>query len=240
MFTSEDPLQPLPDLGPSPHPTVSDITITQEGVQKLLCHLNPHKATGPDQVSPRLLKETAKQISPALTLLFQASINQVKVPEEWKSANITPLFKKGDRSAPVNYRPVSLTSVCSKMMDHIIHSHIIKHMDKLGLLADSQHGFRKRRSTETQLILSIDDLAKSLDVGEQMDCILLDFSMAFDKVPHSKLLMKLQHYGVRGRLHDWITSFLLGRTQCVVLDGQSSAARCVFLPQNTTEYHRTP
>jgi len=111
-----------------------------------------------------LLNETAKQISPALTLVFQASINQGKVPEEWKSANITPLFKKGDRSAPVNYRPVSLTSVCSKVMEHIIHSHIIKHMDKLGLLADSQHGFRKRRSTETQLILSIDDLAKSLDV----------------------------------------------------------------------------
>jgi hypothetical protein len=88
VFTSEDPLQPLPDLGPSPHPTVSDIIITQEGVKKLLCHLNPHKATGPDQVSPRLLKETAKQISPALTLLFQASFNQGKVPEEWKSANI--------------------------------------------------------------------------------------------------------------------------------------------------------
>ena len=68
QFTSEDPLQPLPDLGPSPHPAVSDINITQEGIQKLLCHLNPHKATGPDQVSPRLLKETAKQISPALTL----------------------------------------------------------------------------------------------------------------------------------------------------------------------------
>jgi hypothetical protein len=120
-------------------------------------------------------------------------------------------------------------------MEHIIHSHIIKHMDKLGLLADSQHGFRKRRSTETQLILSIDDLAKSLDVGEQMDCIRMDFSKAFDKVLHSRLLMKLQHYGVRGHLHDWITSFLLGCTQCVVLDGQSSAATTVSsgVPQGT-------
>ena len=121
------------------------------------------------------------------------------------------------------------------MMDHIIHSHIIKHMDKLGLLADSQHGFRKRRSTETQLILFIDDLAKSLDAEEQMNCILLDFSKAFDKVLHSRLLMKLQHYGVRGHLHDWITSFLLGCTQCVVLDSQSSAATTVSsgAPQGT-------
>jgi len=129
-------------------------------------------------------------------------------------------LQKGDRSAAVDYRPVSLTSACSKVMEHIFHSHIIKHMDKIGLLADSQHGFRKRRSTETQLILSIDDLAKSLDVGEQVDCILLEFSKAFDKVPNYKLI-KLQHYWVRGHLHDWITSFLLGRTQCVVLDGQS-------------------
>jgi hypothetical protein len=226
VLTSEDPLQPLPDLDPSTHPAVSDITITQEGMQKLLCHLNPHKATGPDQVSPRLLTETVKQISPELTGI-SSLINQGKVPEEWKSSNITPLFQKGDRSALVNYRPVSLTSVCRKVMEHIIHSHITKHMDKLGLLADSQHGFKKRRSTETQLILSIDDLAKSLSVGEQMDCILLGFSKAFDKVPHSRLLMKLQHYVVRGHLHDWITSFLLGRTQCVVLDGQSSAATTV-------------
>jgi hypothetical protein len=95
-----------------------------------------------------------------LILVFQASINQGKVLEERKSANITPLFKKGDRSAPLNYRPLSLTSVCSKVMGHILDSHIIKHMDKLGLLADSQHGFRKRQLTEIQLILSIDDFDK--------------------------------------------------------------------------------
>jgi len=118
---------------------------------------------------------------------------------------------------------------------HIIHSHIIKHMDKLGLLTDSQHGFRKRRSTETQLILSFDDLAKSIEVGEQVDCILKDFSKAFDKVPHNRLLMKLQRYGIRDHLHDCITSFLLGRTQCVVLHGQSSAATTLSsgVPQGT-------
>ena len=101
VFISQDPSQPLPDLGPSPHPAVSDITITQEGVHQLLRQLNPHKDTGPDEVSHRLLRETAKQICPALTQVCQASINQGKVPEEWKSANITPLFKKGDRRSLV-------------------------------------------------------------------------------------------------------------------------------------------
>ena len=235
VFTSENPTEPLPDMGPSPHPTVPSITVHEVGVDKLLQQLNPHKATGPDEVSSRLLKETSHQVAPALTLLFQASLNQGKVPDEWKSANITPLFKKGDRSAAVNYRPVSLTSVCSKVMEHIVHSHIISHLDSHGLLTDSQHGFRKRRSTETQLILSVQDLAQSLDIGEQVDCILLDFSKAFDKVPHNRLLMKLHHYGIRGHTHDWISSFLVGRTQRVVLDGQSSSATTVSsgVPQGT-------
>ena len=121
-----------------------------------------------NEVSSRLLKETFHQVAPALTLLFQASLDQGKVLDECKSANTTPLFKKWDRSAAVNYRPVSLTSVCSKVMEHIVHSHIISHLDSHGLLTDSQHGFRKRRSTGTQLILSVQDLAESLDIGEQV------------------------------------------------------------------------
>ena len=130
---------------------------------------------------------------------------------------------------------MSLTSVCSKVLEHIVHHHVIQHMDHHQLLTDYQHGFRKRRSTETQLILTIDDLARSVDVGEQVDCILLDFSKAFDKVPHNRLLLKLQHYGIRGSLHCWISSFLIGRVQQVVLDGQSSAPTIVTsgVPQGT-------
>ena len=194
VFTTEDPSLTLPDLGPSPYPAVENFNITQHGVSKLLSQLNPHKATGPDEVLPRLLKETSYQISPALTMVFQASLIQGKVPDEWKTANFMPLFKKGDRSAPVNYRPVSLTSVGSKIMDHRVHITITTHMDRLDLIADFQHGFRKRRSTESQLILSIDDLARSVEVGEQVDCILLDLSKAFDKVPYNRLLMKIHHY----------------------------------------------
>ncbi|KAK3092025.1 hypothetical protein FSP39_024520 [Pinctada imbricata] len=235
VFTSENPNDPLPDLEGSPHPTVADITVTENGVCKLLQQLDPHKATGPDEVSSRLLKTVAKQITPALTLLFQASLNQGKVPDDWKAANITPLFKKGDRSNPSNYRPVSLTSVCSKTLEHIVHHQVIQHLEHHNILTDFQHGFRKRRSTETQLILTIDDLAKSIDVNEQVDCILLDFSKAFDKVPHNRLLMKLHHYGVRGALHQWMSSFLRGRVQQIVLDGQTSTPSAVTsgVPQGT-------
>ena len=129
VFTTEDPSKPLPDIGPSPRPKVADISIQQNGVLKLLQRLNRHKATGPEEVSAKLLKETAQQVAPALTLLLQASLDQGTIPEKWKAANITPLFKKGDRSVAVNYCPVSLTSVCSKVLEHIVHSRIITHMD---------------------------------------------------------------------------------------------------------------
>ena len=133
-----------------------------------------------------------------------------------------PIFKKGDRSKPENYRPVSLTSITCKTLEHIVSSTIMSHMDSHYILTDAQHGFRKRRSCETQLLLTIQDLASSIDTMEQTDVILLDFSKAFDKVPHHRLLSKIEFYGVRNNLNKWVTSFLQGRSQQVHLDGISS------------------
>ena len=104
----------------------------------------------------------------------------------------------------------------------MIHSNIMSHFDANNILTDSQHGFRKRRSCDTQLITTVNNLAKGLDKNEQTDAILLDFSKAFDKVSHSRLLLKLNSYGVRGNLLKWIQDFLSGRTQQVVLEGSSS------------------
>ena len=116
---------------------------------------------------------------------------------------------------PANYRPISLTSVCRKLVEHVIHSQIMKHLDTHHILSDNQHGFRKKRSTESQLILIIQDLASGLDEGEQIDAVLLDFSKAFDKLPHARLAAKLHHYGIRGNLLQWIQSFLSHRSQHV-------------------------
>ena len=96
------------------------------------------------------------------------------------------------------------------------------HLQSLNLLSDAQHGFRRKRSCESQLILVINELAESLNNGDQMDVILLDFQKAFDKVPYQKLLVKLQQYGIRGQLHRWINSFLSNRSQTVVLEGAKS------------------
>ena len=205
------------------------------GVKKILEGLNPHKASGPDEISSRFLKEMAPSISPALTLIFQASYDQGTVPTDRKGAFVTPLFKKGDKSKASNYRPVSLTSICSKAMEHIIHSHLMKYLDSHHILSDQQHGFRKRRSCESQLITTVHDLASGLDKRKQIDAILLDFSKAFDKVAHRRLATKLHYYGIRNKTLAWIQSFLAERYQKVVLDGKTSPSSPVTsgVPQGT-------
>ena len=180
---------------------MAEITITENGVRKLLQKLDGHKATGPDEIPARLLKETASETSAMFTTLFQASLLQGKLPTEWKTANVIPAFKKGSKSQPENYRPISLTCILCKVMEHIISSSLMTHLENNSILNDAQYGFRKKRSCETQLLNTVNHLAKSLDDKSQVDTILLDFSKAFYKVPHQRLLYKLQFYGVRGSTH---------------------------------------
>ena len=233
VFSQDDGV--VPHLGQPCCPRMENITIKQNGIRKLLRDLKPHKASGPDHIQSRFLKETADELAPAMCTLFQASLSQGHIPNEWRHANVAPVFKKGDRSRASNYRPVSLTSICCKTMEHIMHSNILSHLEKHGILTDYQHGFRKRRSTETQLILTIQDLAKDLDEGKQIDAILLDFSKAFDKVSHRKLLAKLRHYGIDGPILAWVSDFLTDRTQTVVLNGRESDKAEVVsgVPQGT-------
>lgn len=131
-------------------------------MQKLLAGLEPHKATGPDEIPGRLLKELSEELAPVFRLLFKASLDQGTTPEELKTVSVVPIFKKGDGNKPENYRSVSLTAITSKLFEHIIGSHIIKHMDHHYILTDTQHGFCKRRSCETRLILTVQDLTKNI------------------------------------------------------------------------------
>ena len=200
-----------------------NIEIEERGVHLLLANPNPKKAAGPDKLPTKLLKEIATEIAPILTALFRNSLNTGLVPGDWKHALVQPIFKKGDRSQAANYRPISLTSVCCKMMEHIVRRAITNHLDRNKITSDAQHGFRKRRSCESQLILTVHDLAEELDQQGQTDTILLDFSKAFDRVPHQRLLRKLEFYGIQGKVLRWIESFLSGRTQQVVVEGEHSS-----------------
>ena len=161
----------LPDLEPSPFPQIPHIQVSVNGVTKLLRKLNPHKSAGPDVIPARRLKEMADSFGPVLTILYQASIDIGSVPDIWKSALVTPVFKKGDRNKAANYRPISLTVtvICCKLLEHILHSSIKRHLDAHTILNNVQHGFRKARSCETQLITAVDDIAHNLDNGLQTD-----------------------------------------------------------------------
>ena len=125
--------------------------------------------------------------------------------------------------------------LCKKTLEHVIHSSAISHFDRNNILTDCQNGFRKRRSCETQLILTIDDLARGLNDKQQTDAVLLDFSKAFDCVPHQRLLLKLKHYGVRGNILSWIEDFLSARTQEIIIEGSKSSPSPVMsgVPQGT-------
>ena len=122
-----------------------------------------------------------------------------------------------------NYRPISLTSVPCKIMEHIIFHEMMSHLDSNQVLVNYQHGFRKKLPCETQLICTVEEIARSLDKGEETDLIIMDFSKAFDSVPHQRLLMKLRYYGIRGILNTWLTQWLTCRSQTVVDDGYNSA-----------------
>ena len=216
VYTSED-VSTIPTLDYVNFPNISPVIIHNEGIINLLSNLKEHKAKGPDEIPTILLKRLSTSVSPALT---QASLHQYKIPMEWKTANIVPVFKKGDRSNPGNYRPVSLTSVCSKLLEHVIYSHIFLHLKKYNILCEEQHGFQQNRSCETQLIGTVNDIAENMNAGKETDVILQDFAKAFDKVPHVRLCHKLSHLGINGPLLEWIKSFLTDRTQQVIVNGE--------------------
>ena len=157
--------------------------ITVDGMEKLLCGINISKAQGPDQIANIMLKTCAPQLAPAMTTIFQASIITGKLPSDWLNANIAPVYKKGDVHLPENYRPVSLTCISCKLLEHIVCKHILDHLERIKMLASLNHGFRSGYSCETQLVTTVHDLLGKFDVGAQIDMVILDFSKAFDTVP---------------------------------------------------------
>ena len=170
---------------------MDEIVVSKGDVTKLLKGLNPSKALGPDELHHRVLKEFATELSPSFAHLFQQSLDSGEIPKAWFLANICPLYKKDDRGLTCNYRPVSVTSVPCKLLEHIVCSNTMAHLDEYKLLSDRQHAFRKRHSCETQLTTVINDWTKILDNGGQLDTLILDFEKVFDAPPHELIQSKL-------------------------------------------------
>jgi exonuclease III len=171
--------------------TISTAEITPDEVKKKLQHLKPNKSPGPDHHHPHVFKEAADSLAKPLSIIFNKSLNESTLPGNWKQANISPIFKKGDKNLPSNYRPVSLTSIVCKVLEMLIRDRIVEHMSRNNLFSNFQHGFIKGRSCVTNLLAVLDSWTEAIDNGQPVDTIYLDLAKAFDKVSHQKLLHKI-------------------------------------------------
>ena len=201
---------------------MEDLDISENDIRKHLLSLDPSKSAGPDNINGRIFKELAYDISPILKILFDKSIREGRLPYQWKEAHVIALFKKGSRRKPNNYRPVSLTSICCKILEKFVRDDIVKNLEKQGLFHKDQHGFRYGLSCCTQLLEVMEVWTRWFDMGLPWDAIYTDFSKAFDSVPHERLLQKVEAYGIQGNLLRWIRDFLSSRKQRVVLGGKYS------------------
>ena len=198
------------------------MNFTLEKVQKKIEKLNISKATGPDEIPARLLKQHSDQFAPMLVKIFQRSYAEGIVPQDLKLANITPIYKGGSKKCPGNYRPISITPIVAKIFESIIYDDLVEHVEKHKIITPLQHGFQKKKSTTTNLLEFWDKITEIADKKQALSIVYTDLKKAFDTVPHDLLLAKLEHYGIRNRTLAWITNFLEDRKQRVVLNGESS------------------
>ncbi|XP_054074730.1 transcription factor ETV6 isoform X1 [Rissa tridactyla] len=204
-------------------------SVEEDRVRDHLANLDIHKSMGPDgmHLHQRVLRELTGVIARPLSIVFERSWGTGEVPEDWRKADITPIFKKGKKEEPGNYRPVSLTSVPGKVMERLILDVISKHVEEQEVIGSGQHGFTKGKSCLTDLIAFSDVITGWLDEGRDVDVIYLDFSKAFDTVSHNILIRKLRKYGLDEVMVRWIESWLCDRTQRVVISSIESSWRPV-------------
>jgi hypothetical protein len=212
---------------------LSHLNIAEIDVLNVLIKLDVSKAYGPDGLATIIYKNCANVLAPSLTMLFNLSLDNGVVPTEWKVANVVPIHKKGPKNNVSNYRPISLLPVAGKILERCVHQHLysITRED----IIKNQHGFMSKKSTTSQLVQFYDNVFHDCDNSIQTDVTYLDLTKAFDSVPHDLLLLKLNSFGINGKLLSWISNYLSRRKQKVVIEGKSSTFKNVIsgVPQGS-------
>lgn len=206
---------------------IGDIRITEEGVLALMLNLDAKKSPGADGIPNAFLSRYAEWCSKYLTLIFEKSLSCAEVPTDWKYAKVIPIPKTANPSLLTSYRPISLLCTFAKTLEHVIFKHISTFLNDNAIIDARQHGFRRGFSTVTQLVETVHDLATALDRQSQIDLIFLDFEKAFDRVSHSKLLLKLKPMLKNDTLVNWIKAYLSLRKQRVQVNDAASTPATV-------------
>ena len=217
MDSAEVP--PLVSCSPN---TLSNITVDEELVYKLLSSVNINKARGCDGISNKVIKLCAEGLCNSFTNLINTSLRLGQYLSAWKLANVLPLFKKEDRQLKTNYRPVSLLSCLSNICEKVVFIHLYSFLDTIGFFYRFQSGFRPGDSTVMQLVYIVHEIFEALEKDNEIRAVLLDISKAFDRVWHRGLLAKLRSIGLKGNMMNWFSSYLSNRKQRVVIEGVQS------------------
>ena len=219
----EDDPMPLPDFSYRTDARLSEFQIDENDVKKVLQSLKSSSATGPDGIGNLILKNTASGLSPSLTKLFNLSLAVSCFPDSWKISNTCPVFKKNDKQAKSNYRPISLLCNVSKVFERLIFNVLYEYFIRHDLLTRKNSGFKQNDSTINQLLKIVHDIYNGLELQKEARMVFLDISKAFDRVWHEGLLFKLRQLGIEGPLLEFIGSYLSNRFQRVTIGGQSSS-----------------
>jgi hypothetical protein len=191
VFTLDDGIVP-----PFPMRTdsfIETIDVSAENVLKVLRQLPLKTACGPDGIPQMLLKKCAAALSSPMSAIFKSSFEEGKLPHDWLDAIVVPIYKrKGNNSDPVNYRPISLTCTSCKVMERIVKSAVMLHLQAENLLHPSQHGFRSKKSTLTNMLSCLHHWYQAVDAGDVIHCAYLDFAKAFDTVPHPQAIAETE------------------------------------------------
>lgn len=221
VFEPENAVMPEP-LAQRDAPLLQNAIITREVVKNTIKGLKQYGAPGPDAIANKVLIEACDELCVPLTILFRKSLSEAVVPEDWRSANVSPIHKAGSKKMASNYRPISLTSVVCKIMESILRSTIMSHLCENSLINSTQHGFMNRKSCLTNLLHCLEEVTSVLDDGDSLDILYLDFAKAFDIVQHNRLLSKIKSLNIDGEILQWIEAWLKDRKQRVVLNGVAS------------------
>ena len=196
--------------------------VTQNELENEIANMKPNKSSGCDDINTKIIKKIAKEISKPLAHIFNLSFLSGIIPDNLKVALVTPIFKSNDETKFENYRPISVLTCFSKLLEKLMAKRLTMFIGKHKILSKHQYGFRQNRSTEHAIINFVDKITTAIDQGKFSVGIFLDLSKAFDTINHRILIRKLDHYGIRGVAKKWFENYLCNRKQLVKYNGVKS------------------